>query len=277
MKTFSIREALYYGFSTALRHIIFFVAAIAVAVGAGLTGFMIFIGINWSAISFFATRMPEICGFLVHNATPSGTDIQLCVMAVMDFFTQHWVFYSGLLFLGFVVLYIIAIYCMLGWMNSLLYIYDHRRCALSSLFVSWRLLLPFIGSSLLYFLAVAGGFILLIIPGIILSLKFGFFGLVLVDKKVGALEALRLSSRITAGAKWKLFLMGLCIGVISGAISLVGSMITQAASAMGAIILLMRCIDNVLSAFLYVVASLAGVYVYRTLSAQTTVPVQIQL
>ncbi len=115
---------------------------------------------------------------------------------------------------------------------------------------------------------------LLVIPGIILSLQFGFYGLVIVDKKVGVMEALRLSSRITAGAKWKLLLMGLCIGIISAGISLVAFLLLKVASFMGAMTFVTRIVDGLVRALLYIVASLAGVYAYRTLDEQTTLPVK---
>lgn len=66
-----------------------------------------------------------------------------------------------------------------------------------------RCVLSLIGAAILYFLAMAGGLILLIIPGIILSLSlsFGFFAIVLDGER--ALAALKRSHRLVWGNWWR--------------------------------------------------------------------------
>jgi len=64
-------------------------------------------------------------------------------------------------------------------------------------------------ASLLYGLIVFGGTLLLIVPGVIWGLMFMFYGYVMIENKVGPLEALRVSKKLTAGAKADLFLFGL--------------------------------------------------------------------
>jgi hypothetical protein len=66
-----------------------------------------------------------------------------------------------------------------------------------------RCLLSLIGAAILYFLAMAGGLILLIIPGIILSLSlsFGFFAIVLDGES--ALAGLKRSHRLVWGNWWR--------------------------------------------------------------------------
>jgi hypothetical protein len=66
-----------------------------------------------------------------------------------------------------------------------------------------RCVLTLIGVAILYFLAMAGGLILLIIPGIILSLSlsFGFFAIVLDGES--ALGALKRSHRLVWGNWWR--------------------------------------------------------------------------
>jgi len=69
-------------------------------------------------------------------------------------------------------------------------------------------------ASLLYGLIVLGGFILLIVPGIIWCLKFSQYKYFIVEKNAGPVEALKLSAQATAGAKWKLFLFSfVCLGI----------------------------------------------------------------
>jgi len=49
------------------------------------------------------------------------------------------------------------------------------------------------------------GFVLLIVPGIVFATKYIFVQVLVVDKGMGAHEALRESARITYGHKWNIF------------------------------------------------------------------------
>lgn len=75
----------------------------------------------------------------------------------------------------------------------------------------WR----YVGSSILYGLIVAAGIILFIVPGIYWAIKFQFFGYCIVDQKLGPVEALRQSSKITYKVKWKLLGFGSVIAGIN--------------------------------------------------------------
>lgn len=85
-------------------------------------------------------------------------------------------------------------------------------------------------ATLLYGLIIAVGTLLLIVPGIIFGLMFMFYGYVMVEKKLGPIEALKESKRLTAGAKWDLFLFSLlAIGLnLLGVLALlVGVLVTM--------------------------------------------------
>ncbi len=62
----------------------------------------------------------------------------------------------------------------------------------------------FFFATLLSGLAVAVGFVLLIIPGIIVALMLLFTKYIVIDRGLGPIEALQESRRITTGHKWKL-------------------------------------------------------------------------
>ena len=53
------------------------------------------------------------------------------------------------------------------------------------------------------------GFVCFIIPGVYLSLRWSFAEILVIDKKMKPLEALRASSKMTKGNIWKLFGMSL--------------------------------------------------------------------
>lgn len=71
--------------------------------------------------------------------------------------------------------------------------------------------LRFAGASLVAGLAIVVGFILLIVPGIILSILFMFVGYLVIDRGLGPIEALKESARMTKGHRMELFLFGLAL------------------------------------------------------------------
>ena len=64
-------------------------------------------------------------------------------------------------------------------------------------------------ASFLMGLIVTVGFILLIVPGIYLACKLAFTPYLVVDRKMGATDAMRESWQMTRGHGWKVFLIGL--------------------------------------------------------------------
>jgi uncharacterized membrane protein len=66
-----------------------------------------------------------------------------------------------------------------------------------------------LGAGLLSALIIAGGFILLIVPGIIFACKLAFVPYLVVDRKMGPTEAISTSWKMTKGHTMEIFLMGL--------------------------------------------------------------------
>jgi len=80
---------------------------------------------------------------------------------------------------------------------------------------SLRLIVPLLFTNLLAGLCVIAGFLLLIVPGVIIGLGFYFVMHVVVDKNLRYVDALKASWRITRGYKVELLLLGLlCAGVM---------------------------------------------------------------
>lgn len=63
------------------------------------------------------------------------------------------------------------------------------------------------------FLSVYLGFVLLLIPGIVIALSWFFAFLLFIDKKLSPLEVLKKSNEVTYGHKWTIFgaLFSICI------------------------------------------------------------------
>ena len=62
----------------------------------------------------------------------------------------------------------------------------------------------YLGMYLLVALVVAAGLILLIVPGIIFALMFMFAPLIVIERELGPIDAMKASNRITRGHKWPL-------------------------------------------------------------------------
>lgn len=80
----------------------------------------------------------------------------------------------------------------------------------------------YVGTSILLGLVVVVGLILLIVPGIILAIIFGFSAYLVVDRGLMPIPAFKESARITKGSRWTLFKLGLALlGInILGALAL---------------------------------------------------------
>lgn len=76
---------------------------------------------------------------------------------------------------------------------------------------------------------VAGGFLLLVVPGVIWGLKYGYAGFLVVDRKLDPIEAIRESGRLTQGEKGQLFKLGLllfCVNLLGAIALMVGLLVT---------------------------------------------------
>jgi len=81
---------------------------------------------------------------------------------------------------------------------------------------AFRVILPLIWTSILLFLAVMGGFILCIIPGIIFSFWFSLAIPVVVIEGVSGFEALKRSKQLMKGNVGTVFVLLLLVGMIQG-------------------------------------------------------------
>lgn len=85
-------------------------------------------------------------------------------------------------------------------------IYDQGKSSYSDFFHIKRFIIPYIFASILFGLASALGFVLLIVPGLIVITMLNFYDIIVIDQSCGAVEALKISQKITQGTRLKLFL-----------------------------------------------------------------------
>jgi hypothetical protein len=96
-----------------------------------------------------------------------------------------------------------------GWSFFCLRLVRGRDVPLWAMFDGFRRPGSVVLMMLCYVLIVGLGCLLLVIPGIIWGIKYSQAFFALMDRKIGAIEAIKLSGKITTGYKGKLFILGL--------------------------------------------------------------------
>ncbi len=120
---------------------------------------------------------------------------------------SFWAFY--------LISYVVFLWIDMGMINISISVLKNKNKSYSDLFTTYPLIPKYFIGSILYSLLVYIGLFLLIVPGIYLGIRFGFFRFLIVDKEVGPIEAFKISSEITKGVKWNLFLFYLLIAFIN--------------------------------------------------------------
>lgn len=117
-------------------------------------------------------------------------------------------------FFGGVLTTIVSI----GFLKISLKFLDNQQANLTDLFSSWNnylLVIKYWLGSVIFGLIVLLGILLFLVPGIIWAIKLQYYSFLIVEKKMGPIEAFRLSWQITKGNKWQLFLLGILLGLIT--------------------------------------------------------------
>ncbi len=90
--------------------------------------------------------------------------------------------------------------------------YEGHRASLGEcLGAALRVLLPLVGVGLIFGFGVALGWILLIVPGIIIMVMWSVAGPAVVVEREGVMAALRRSQELTKGDRWKIFALFLVL------------------------------------------------------------------
>ncbi len=114
-------------------------------------------------------------------------------------------------FISNIVLY----WLCFGMTVIVLKIIDQKPYAWTNIFIIDKQVVWYLVGSFLYGLMVAVGLLFLVIPGIYLAIRYGFFWYAIVDGRKGVIESFKESTRITDGVKWNLMLFAFAsVGVI---------------------------------------------------------------
>ncbi|MCL6096201.1 MAG: glycerophosphoryl diester phosphodiesterase membrane domain-containing protein [Patescibacteria group bacterium] len=128
----------------------------------------------------------------------------------------------------YVLFWIVNIIISMGLIRISLELIDKKKPKFLDLFHT-KSLVDFIFGTIIRSVITIIGFILLIIPGIIFSIRLQFVTYLIVDKGMPAVDAVKKSWKMTKGNTWNLFFFGilLClINVLGVLLLLVGLFIT---------------------------------------------------
>ncbi|HLX00381.1 MAG TPA: hypothetical protein VKR82_17205 [Candidatus Acidoferrales bacterium] len=129
-------------------------------------------------------------------------------------------FYATM-FLGLIILVwgIFLVGASLAWVATSAAVWDLQMGKRPTIRSTYRLALRRLGTivvaGFLAILAMMAGFILLIIPGIIVWLSISLSGAILAAEETGPVETLKRSWRLTEGYRWKIFVTIFLCGIIS--------------------------------------------------------------
>lgn len=136
-------------------------------------------------------------------------------------------------FLAQVLSFIVGSIIGMGWISISLEIVDGRSVELADVWKHIDKLVPYILASIAFGIMFAIGLILLIVPGIIAAVVFGYYGFCILDKDLPAVEGLKRSAEITRGHRGQLFLFGLALiglNILGLLLLVVGVLVTSAIS-----------------------------------------------
>ena len=89
--------------------------------------------------------------------------------------------------------------------------FDRRRAARLAI----QKIVPIVAATIVFYIVAGIGFVLLIVPGIIMVVSLGMYGPALMVERVGPMASLGRSWRLVSGERWRLFLAGLLMLIIS--------------------------------------------------------------
>jgi len=114
----------------------------------------------------------------------------------------------------YIVLFIVNLIIGIGLIKIILEFVDEKKPKFSDLLYYKPVVKYFIGTTVQGIITLVG-FILLIIPGIIFSVRLQFVNYLIVDKNLGPVDAIKKSWNMTRGNTWNLFFFGILIGLIN--------------------------------------------------------------
>lgn len=223
-KNFSIAQTVRFAFYTVVENILFFLGLLSIIALALTVGFLLLTAIFYVLWWIQATIMCQ--GDASCVATYGSFDSIIAFFKslkdmgpeakemITNFFNKSSFLSPAFLFASLTMCFIYR-YLILGIVRITLDFYDHQSSSLNRLVGSSSLAFKACVAAILYNLLIFLGLLLLIIPGIIAAIRFGFYQQVLVDKNTGIIDSLKMSAHITKGATLKIFAVNILFALIN--------------------------------------------------------------
>jgi len=168
--------------------------------------------------------------------------------SIPEIFTEQNAVTGAITLLISLIAVVVGAIIEIGFIKIALKLIDNVKAKVNDLFVHYKYFIKYLIGSVLYGLIVLGGFLLLIVPGIIWTLQFQFYSCLIIDKGMGPIEALKKSSEITKGYKWQLFLLAIAlvgINILGMLVFFVGLFATVPTSLIGYIYVYRKLVNRV--------------------------------
>jgi len=118
---------------------------------------------------------------------------------------------TGLAIVLAIALQLFQIFLGVGGLRISLLILDGRPVSIGDLFSGGPVFVPYLLATILFYLAASVGLALLVVPGIIVMVVFGYYPFFIIDQGLGPVDALKASAALTEGVRLKLFGFGLVV------------------------------------------------------------------
>lgn len=237
-KTFTVGQAIGYGFNTIFDNFKLFFLSFLAIIGTYLSFFVAFLLLL--ALIVVTTTSITFIDFFCGQAT----SIALIATLPIPIF----------LVILFGICFFLYLICGLkvGLIQLVFNVHDKTESSVADIFSRFYLAPRLVGTALIFGLIVVGGLVLLIIPGIYWALRFSLFPYFIVDQETGIIDSLKKSYAITQGNVWQL------LGVY--------------------IIIMLVAVVPLIGAFTsFLLVPIASVYIYRKLALQPIIPPAIPL
>ena len=208
-KSFSILEAVSFGFSSFKKH--FNIFLFVILTGAALNIF-------W----FFAKKILLPINIVFEDGIFVDSVLKKAVQIKEIFYKIPLPQVVGIVLSLLIYLFF---YCLfqIGRVKIALNIYDKKKVSYKTLFSSYHLIWNYLIATSLYLLMVVTGLVFLVIPGLFLLIVYGFYNCFIVDEKSAPIESLKKSNKIVAGADlFYYFLTMLLFGFVSNIVRHIG-------------------------------------------------------
>lgn len=170
-------------------------------IGIGITYLAVVVGVELGL-----SAIEEALGWNTFGIFPGGFGAEL-----PEATTQHSM-------AGFLASTVFSMFIGLGLARCCLSLVSGDEATIATLFSQGPKLINALLASLLFGLMIMAGLLLLIVPGIILMLRYSFYQEAIVDRNLGVMDAFKYSARLTQNNRLNLF----GLGVISMLIVLAG-------------------------------------------------------